>query len=249
MSATEGTLRVPLHGLVRLPFAFAAALLIAACSLPFVFVGLGEWAWATMRPVWGHVVLFLAGVRVHVEGAEHLSTPALLCSNHTGTMDSIVGPAYFPPYTKWVMKKEFARVPILGWACRAGAFFVDRGDSAQARAAMKDGAAGLDPEWSIVIYPEGTRQRDGHLAPFKKGVFHLALLTRLPIVPMACHGGTAVLARGSMVVRPGSIELTVGAPIATDGWTREEADRRMEEIRDAVAACAEASRVRFESRA
>ncbi len=237
-------MRAALSGLIRLPLALGAALLIAAASLPLVLLGFGERAWAVMRPAWGRVTLRLAGVRVHVVGAEHLAGPAIFCSNHTGTLDSIVGPAYLPPYTKWVMKKEFGKVPILGWACRHGAFFVDRGDPTQARAAMKEGADGLDRKWSIIIYPEGTRQRDGRLAPFKKGVFHLALQTGLPIVPLACFGGTALMPRGAVLVRPGRIELTVGSPIATDGWTVDESDQRMGELRDAVAACAEASRRR-----
>lgn len=230
------------EGLLRLPFAWTAALGIAAACVGASHVIDPEVAWTRLRPLWGRTVLKLAGVDVHVAGAERLVGPAIFVSNHPGYMDAVLSPALMPPQTKWLMKREFGRVPILGRACAGGAFFIDRGDSAQARRAIEDGVANMPAGWSLLVYPEGTRQRDDYLGPFKKGVFHLALMTRLPLVPLASYGGNAVMPAGGLVVRPGRIDVAVGEPIMTASWRQDEVDARMAEIRAAVQACVDASR-------
>ena len=73
-------------------------------------------------------------------------------------------------------------------------------------------AAGI----SVVVFPEGTRSRDGTLLPFKRGGFLLALKSRTPIVPVTINGTGKLLARGEWRVRPGAINVTIGAPIAPE---------------------------------
>ena len=240
----------PLHeGLLRFPFAWSAALGIAGASIGATLIVGPETAWTRMRPFWGRAVLKLVGVKVNVAGQEHLAGPALFVSNHPGYMDAVLSPALMPPKTKWLMKHEFLSVPVLGRACAGGAFFIDRQDSAQARQAIQDGMERLPEGWSLLVYPEGTRQRDGHLAPFRKGVFHLALMSRLPVVPVASYGSSAVVPPKAFVVRPGRIEVTVGEPSSTTHWRNDELEMRMAEIRACVEACADASRERWDAAA
>lgn len=238
----------PLYeGLLRMPVAWSAALGIAAVSVGASWVVGPETAWVRMRPFWGRTMLTLSGVNVHVVGEEYLAGPALFVSNHPGYMDSVLSPALMPPKTKWLIKREFASFPVLGRACAGGAFFVDRADSAQARQAIRDGVAAMPAGWSLLVYPEGTRQRDGHLGRFKKGVFHLARMTGLPVVPLASFGSGAVVPPGGRVVRPGRIDVAVGEPINTSDWRDDEVDERMAEIRAGVQACADTSRLVWES--
>jgi 1-acyl-sn-glycerol-3-phosphate acyltransferase len=68
---------------------------------------------------------------------------------------------------------------------------------------------------SVVMFIEGTRSEDGRLLPFKKGGFVLALAGGFPIVPVTLSGSRAVLPKGGRDVRPGVIEVVIGAPVDT----------------------------------
>src|SRR2546422_378489 len=72
---------------------------------------------------------------------------------------------------------------------------------------------------SVVVFAEGTRSPDGHLLPFKKGGFILAMKAGVPIVPVSIHGGYQVLPKGSLRVRPGTIHVIFGAPISTSEYS------------------------------
>jgi 1-acyl-sn-glycerol-3-phosphate acyltransferase len=69
----------------------------------------------------------------------------------------------------------------------------------------------------VAIFPEGTRSRDGLLGPFKKGGFHLAQQAGVPVVPIAIKGAGEVMRPGSVLVQPGPVVITIGAPIETTG--------------------------------
>jgi 1-acyl-sn-glycerol-3-phosphate acyltransferase len=75
---------------------------------------------------------------------------------------------------------------------------------------------------SVLIFPEGTRTRDGSLLPFKKGGFHLAIRAGVPIVPVALCGTGALMPRGSLLLRAGAIKVIIGEPIPTKDLSDED---------------------------
>lgn len=82
-----------------------------------------------------------------------------------------------------------------------------------------------------MILPEGTRTRDGRLGPFKRGGFLLALETGLEILPLVQKGAYAVNRRGSLLIRPGRVELAFERPVPTQGFTRESVRELMDQVR------------------
>lgn len=108
-----------------------------------------------------------------------------------------------------MLKKELMNIPILGRAMRLGDFIpVERGgkrDAAQASVV----AAGevLKKGVNILVYPEGTRSRDGRLQPFKKGPFYLAMETQAPVVPIAISGTEKMMRKGSAAILPGMARI------------------------------------------
>jgi 1-acyl-sn-glycerol-3-phosphate acyltransferase len=74
---------------------------------------------------------------------------------------------------------------------------------------------------SVMSFPEGTRSRDGRLGRFRSGGFGAALEAGADVVPVAIVGAGRVLPPDGFRVRPGPIEVRVGAPIPTAGLERE----------------------------
>ena len=71
---------------------------------------------------------------------------------------------------------------------------------------------------TVVIAPEGTRTAVGVLGPFKAGVFHLALESKAPIVPLVIHGAEQLQPRGQYFAHPGTVVARILRPISTQGF-------------------------------
>ena len=100
---------------------------------------------------------------------------------------------------------------------------------------------------SLIVFPEGTRSRDGHMNKFKGGSIMLAMQAGLPIVPISVIGSRHVMKKGELTTRPGRVTLIVHPPIETPAiaepsvpQVRELADRVRDVIRPAVEAEASA---------
>lgn len=216
-----------------------------ACAMGILLWGVGlRLGWLALCKPWAVGSLRIVKVNIEITGEEHLAGPAIFASNHQAMIDVVFLPALLPKTLKWVAKRELIRIPLWGWAFSAGAVFIDRSDPHKAWQDIEAGLQGLPRGWSICIFPEGTRSRTGELGAFKKGLGHIALRTRLPVVPMAFDGAHDVTPPGGGLVYPGTIQLTVGAPIPTDHWREENLAEHLAEVRDAVQMCLDSSRRR-----
>ena len=81
-------------------------------------------------------------------------------------------------------KESLFRIPFLGWAMnRAGFIPIDRSNRRRAIDSLQLAAERIRAGKSVIVFPEGTRSKDGSLQPFKRGPFHLALQAGAPVVP------------------------------------------------------------------
>ena len=110
--------------------------------------------------------------------------------------------------------------------------FVDRGNTAQAKAALAPAVARLREGISLVMAPEGTRSATPALGPFKKGAFHVAMQAGVPIVPIVIRNAGELMWRGASTIREGTVQVTVLPPVPTDGWTVEDLPKHVEEMRE-----------------
>ena len=182
----------------------------------------------------GELGTALAGVRLDVRGAEHLESarPAVFLFNHQSQLDVLILAKLLRGGFTGVAKKEAANVPAFGLMFRlADMAFVDRGNTAQAKAARARGAR-LREGISLVMAPEGTRSATPALGPFKKGAFHVAMQAGVPIVPIVIRNAGELMWRGASTIREGTVQVTVLPPVPTDGWTVEDLDKHVEEVRE-----------------
>jgi len=141
--------------------------------------------------------------------------PYVYMFNHTSLLDTFVVLAVIPEFTGAIGKKEQFDVPLWGWILRRwGAVPIDRAQLGQAIESLGKVEEALAGGTSLLISPEGTRSTDGRLAPFKKGPFHVAYNTQTPIVPLTLFGAYEAKRKGSWRLRPGTIRVQVGPPIA-----------------------------------
>jgi 1-acyl-sn-glycerol-3-phosphate acyltransferase len=126
------------------------------------------------------------------------------------------------------------RVPILGWAMRrAGYISISRSSPAKARRSVKQAVHMVKNGASLVIFAEGTRSKDGHLQPLKKGAFQLAISSGSSIVPVAIKGSNKVMPKGAFKLKKGFITIQLGTPISTVNYER----KTMPELIERVTGC------------
>src|SRR4030042_567711 len=111
---------------------------------------------------------------------------------------------------RWVTKSySMILLPVFGVTVETrGVSRVDRRNAMQSRTALSNAASALTGNNSVLIYVEGTRSKDGKLQPLKKGGFHIALRSGMPIVPVRISGSHDIVPPGSLRVRAGDRKST-----------------------------------------
>ncbi len=179
--------------------------------------------------------LWLAGIKVEVRGRENIDpagTYIFMC-NHVSNLDPPILIPKLPRRSSVLVKKELFRIPLLGPAMRLASLVpVDRGNREAAIGSVHTGVKVLKAGIHMMVFPEGTRSRDGRLLPFKKGPFYLALESGVPIVPVTITGTRKLMPKGSAVIHPGTAVLTFHPPLNTVHFESREA--LMEAVRQAI---------------
>lgn len=213
--------------------AVMAALMISTTLLSF-----GALSHPVGRPLlrlWGRGMLRILGVRLVLRGQQHLRGRAsrIVPFNHASTLDIFIVQATLPDHGVPVAKREFIRVPLIGWTVYLLDFvLLDRKDRRRAAASLSRAADRIRRErLSVVIAPEGTRSRTGELGPFKLGPMHLAVASHAPLVPMIIHGSARAMPHGQLWSRGGTVVVEFLPPIATDDFTLDNLHARSEALR------------------
>ncbi len=164
----------------------------------------------------------LCGTKIIVEQSPEIRprTGYALVSNHQSLLDIVmIGGLLFTNFPKYVAKKELSRgIPSISLNLRwGGNALIDRKDRTQAFRAIKEMAKkAQERNVSVVIFPEGTRSRDGRLKEFKRGgtAMMLGAADQLPVVPVAISGSWR-LAENNMFPVPFGTEVRIrfGDPI------------------------------------
>jgi 1-acyl-sn-glycerol-3-phosphate acyltransferase len=145
--------------------------------------------------------------------------------------------SHLPWEMKWLSKEEMFKIPLVGWLMSmAGDIKLTRGDRKSTIAAMHGCHDRLDKHVSVMLFPEGTRTRDGSLGVFKDGAFRLAIDTGCPILPLVVNGTIEALRSGDWRMNVTDAEVRVLAPIETTGLTRDDTIELRDRVRQIIAA-------------
>jgi len=181
-------------------------------------------------------VLFICGIRVRAGGRENLAhgRQYVVMMNHVNFFDPLVFQAAFPGIARGVEEESHFRWPVYGGTIRRlGMFPISRKNTQRAIESLRRAAAWIKkrPDFSFAILPEGTRTRDGRLGVFKRGGFLLAIDTGLEILPLVQRGAYHISRKGSLLIRPGRVDVSIEPAVSTAGYTKENVDELIERVR------------------
>ncbi|HVA16138.1 MAG TPA: lysophospholipid acyltransferase family protein [Candidatus Dormibacteraeota bacterium] len=179
----------------------------------------------------------VAGVRVRTEGLENIPPGVcIFAANHVSNLDPPAALIAIPRRISFLAKREVFNVPIVGTALRLGKIVpVDRSDRDAAIASIDQAVQYVNEGISFVVFPEGTRSKDGQLKPFKKGTFVMAIQGRVPVVPVSILGSRERMPKGTLATIPGEILLRFAPAIDSAAYTMEQRDLLLARVQEAVA--------------
>jgi 1-acyl-sn-glycerol-3-phosphate acyltransferase len=186
--------------------------------------------------LWGRVLLWAWGVKVTVRGGAPAG-PAVFAANHASALDIPLMFAYLPVDFRVLHKRSLYLVPLIGWYLYLGGHIgVDRTNPFRARRSLSRAVARIRTGTSLLVFPEGTRNRDATgVAAFKRGSFVLAVEAGVPVVPVSLRGVKTLVPHGLLRLRPGLVRVTLHEPVTTHGLSAEAAADLAERVRAVVA--------------
>lgn len=210
--------------LFKLLFAIYGALVFATIMfilLPFLLLSAlfgrsGHVFGFKLLKLWSYLYKILTFLRISIVRSPKLEKGKsyIYVGNHASFLDAIIVPLSVYGAVMPLGKKELGQIPILGLVFKRFAVLVDRGDKGSRRKSVGVLSKLAERGDSIFIFPEGTMNRtDQILQPFYNGAFRIAMETGLPIVPMVLHNAGKLLPPSNKGLRPGKVEVEIGAPL------------------------------------
>jgi 1-acyl-sn-glycerol-3-phosphate acyltransferase len=165
------------------------------------------------------LLLRAVGLRLSIQGAERLPAgQCVIVANHASYLDGVVFKAALPPRFSFVIKREMNAVPLAGLVLRRiGSEFVDRSNRQRAASDARRMLRAASGGHSLVFFPEGTFTQTPGLAKFHTGAFVTASRAHCPIVPVVVRGTRQAMPNGTLMPRPGRIEVEILGPLETMG--------------------------------
>lgn len=191
-------------------------------------------------------VLRAFGVTLEVRGLEHLPDgPALYLFNHQSNADPPIVQAALPRSARFGAKIELFSIPVFGAGLRAaGILPIARDNLREVLGVYEQAARRFADGESFILAPEGTRQDDDRIGPFKKGPFRLAIDAQVPLCPLVLKGTHEVLPKHGLLVNADRWRRTVTVqilpPVPTRGLGKDDVERLRDEVREQMVRAFEA---------
>lgn len=202
---------------LRLTLIIVSTVILSTFSILFTplnfYKGIGTyWVYRTFA----RFILFVCGVRLRVEikGKIEKDKEYIIVSNHLSYLDIPVLMVSMPKNIRFIYKKSLTNIPIFGWSLYFGGYVpIDRKNARSAIESLKNAVKRFKDSISIAIFPEGTRSITGETAEFKKGIFMLAELAEVDIIPVSIIGTNLILKKDSLKINPGAVKVIIEEPI------------------------------------
>lgn len=185
-----------------------------------IITGLFDWSGRLphfLNRFWARIVTLASGAEVSVEGVENLikGSGQIIVANHQSGFDIYILTAFLPVQLRWIAKKELFYIPFMGWGMWFSRYIpIDRSNPRKAMRSLARAAEYISRGFTAVIFPEGTRTRDGSLGEFKKGTLFMARKGELPILPVTISGTFNIQKKGSFRIQPEKVKVIIDKPVS-----------------------------------
>ncbi|MFC7678187.1 lysophospholipid acyltransferase family protein [Paenibacillus sp. GCM10028914] len=186
---------------------------------------------------WARSLLKAAGAKVTVHGMENIpQNAAVFVSNHQGNFDVPIMLGHIGKPKALMAKVELSKLPIIRkWMKHLQCIFVDRNNVRQAINSLNEAAKLINNNYSVIVFPEGTRSKGEQLGEFKPGAFRIAAKTGAPIVPIRIQGSYKLMEENGFWISPAEVTVTILPPISTAGLSKTEIAALPEQVKDLIA--------------
>lgn len=162
------------------------------------------------------ILAILTGSKLIISGREHIPDgPVLFIGNHCSLFDIPI--AFYTVKHKellFISKIEMKKVPFVNtWLQLIGSLYLDRDNIKEGLKTILRGIEELKNGYSIFVFPEGTRSKDGKLLPFKEGTMKLAEKSGVPIVPVVFTNTSNIFEQQKPRVKRAKVDVKFGFPI------------------------------------
>ncbi|HVP43669.1 MAG TPA: lysophospholipid acyltransferase family protein [Terriglobales bacterium] len=187
--------------------------------------------------LWSWLILKTIMSPVRVTGLDRIDTsrPAVYASNHISALDIPVLYVHLPFQFRIMAKKELFRYPFMGWHLkRSGQVPIERENAIASIRALNRASESLKAGMPLVVFPEGGRSATGQVQPFMPGAFYVAIKAQRDVVPIALVGTYELLPMNTYHIKPRTLEMVVGEPISTAGYTTKQMNQLAAKVQKAV---------------
>jgi len=161
--------------------------------------------------------------------------PQIFIANHQGYYDIFALAGYLSVQLRWVSKSILFRIPFMGWAMKASGYIpVKRNNRKQSYQAFLNTLEAIKAGSSIVVFPEGTRSKDGSIGVFKKGSQLLAERAKVPVVPVTIVGTRDIIRKGSILIYPNVVRIIISPYVTIDGDNKKKGGEILQDIRKTI---------------
>jgi 1-acyl-sn-glycerol-3-phosphate acyltransferase len=186
------------------------------------------WSWLIMKTI-------LSPVKVTGLDKIDTSKAHVYAVTHASALDIPVLYVNLPFEFRILFKKELLSYPIVGWHLRrSGQVCIDQQKPTRSIAHIRSAVKSLQAGMPLVIFPEGGRTPDGEIKPFMPGAFYLAIKAQADIVPIALVGTYELLPMNTYHIKSRPLEMRVGEPISTAGYSLREMEALSEKVHRAM---------------
>ncbi len=157
---------------------------------------------------------------INLGGLKKPKTPRIYMLNHASQFDTFLM-YLLPGRLKVFVKEVYLKLPFIGWTIwLSGNIYVKKAKNEfdDQNELITEGERQLLDGSSLVIFPEGTKSKDGNIGRFKSGGFKIAYDTKADIVPVVLDTWNSIRPGGGGWIRDDKIWLKVLKTIPFDKY-------------------------------
>ena len=185
--------------------------------------------------LWSKFTIEIIGIELEVKGLENIpKETCVFIGNHSSILDIPILLYTVDRNLGFIAKKEMMKIPVIGyWLEKTKSVPLDRDNPRSAIKSINDGINNINEGCSMVIFPEGTRSKNGKVGEFKKGSLKLATKSKVPIVPVSIDRASRAF-EDNRKFRTAKIKVVFGEKVDTKNLSKEEEKTLTENIRNNI---------------